>query len=278
MRAKCYSYQPARGTDLLLILAVSAILVSPGFSQSPPSATPQRPLRERLLERALKGEADAQFDLAKGYEGGRFGLTQDYVQASHWYQEAANQGEPFAEASLGLFYGAGKGVKQDYVLAYAWLNRSSSHLTGPERDTVMEIRDSIGRRMTPAQLKSASHALPRREGPSQPLGCRLRYLLIALGLIAFAIGCGHIGVRLQIPPPETHRRSDQYPITLRSSARSHSCEQSRNRGRHRARPSPLLRKETIRGYLAILLILPRPASRLLRWPKAFHRRRRQKRH
>jgi TPR repeat protein len=168
VRAKCSSYQPANRTDLMfsvlgksaVILAASAFLVWPGFSQPPqPSATPQRPLRERLLERALKGDADAQFDLAKGYEGGRFGLTQDYVQASHWYQEAANQGEPFAEASLGLFYGAGKGVKQDYVLAYAWLNRSTSHLTGPERETVMEIRDSIGRRMTAAQREQASHAL-----------------------------------------------------------------------------------------------------------------------
>jgi uncharacterized protein len=165
VHVKCSSYHPAKATDVMrkaaFILVASAILVSLAFSQPPqPSGTPQRPLRERLLERALKGDAEAQFDLAKGYEGGRFGLTQDYVQASHWYQEAANQGEPFAEASLGLFYGAGKGVKQDYVLAYAWLNRSSSHLTGPERDTVVEIRDSIGRRMTTAELQRASHALP----------------------------------------------------------------------------------------------------------------------
>ncbi len=164
MLAKCSSYQPEGRTEVLrkgvFFCVASAILVSSGLSQPPqPSATPQRPLRERLLERALKGDAEAQFDLAKGYEGGRFGLTQDYVQARHWYQEAANQGEPFAEASLGLFYGAGKGVKQDYVLAYAWLARSTAHLTGPERDTVMEIRDSIGRRMTAAQLERASHAL-----------------------------------------------------------------------------------------------------------------------
>src|SRR5271167_1858003 len=144
-----------------ILAAASALLISTSFGQA--SGTPpllQKPLRERLLERALKGDAEAQFDLAKGYEGGRFGLTQDYVQAQHWYREAANQGEPFAEASLGLFYGAGKGVKQDYVLAYAWLDRSTSHLTGPERDTVMEIRDSIRRRMTAAQFEQASHALP----------------------------------------------------------------------------------------------------------------------
>jgi TPR repeat protein len=140
----------------VVLMAASAILVSAGFSQTAQTPAPaQRPLRDRLLERAQRGDAEAQFDLAKGYEGGRFGLPQDLVQAQHWYQAAANQGEPFAEASLGIFYGAGKGVKQDYVLAYTWLDRSVSHLTGPEHDTVLEIRDSIGRRMTPAQLKRA---------------------------------------------------------------------------------------------------------------------------
>jgi len=137
-----------------ILAAASALLISTSFGQAsgtPP--LPQKPLRERLLDRAVKGDAEAQFDLAKGYEGGRFGLPQDFSQARHWYEEAANQGDPFAEASLGLFYGAGKGVKRHYVLAYTWLDRSASHLTGPERETVVEIRDSIGRRMTPAQLK-----------------------------------------------------------------------------------------------------------------------------
>jgi TPR repeat protein len=137
--------------DRLLAIAVLAHLA---FGQAP-----QRPLRERLLERAQKGDAEAQFELAKGYEGGRFGLTQDLAQARHWYQEAANQAEPFAEASLGIFYGTGKGGQQDYALAYAWLDRSASHLKGADRDTVVEIRDSIRRRMTPDQLERALHVL-----------------------------------------------------------------------------------------------------------------------
>jgi TPR repeat protein len=150
------------------LVAATVILISGGQSQTAqtPAATP-RPLRERLLERAQKGDAEAQFDLAKGYEGGRFGLPQDFVQAQHWYQAAANQGDPFAEASLGIFYGAGKGVKQDYVLAYDWLDRSVSHLTGPERDTVVEIRDSIGRRMTPAQLQRARRMASERKSAAK---------------------------------------------------------------------------------------------------------------
>jgi TPR repeat protein len=168
VRTKCSSFQRTGLTEQIarmlrkaaILIAALAIMISASFSQPPQaSAAPQRPLRERLLDRAQHGDAEAQFDLAKGYEGGRFGLTQDFVQAGHWYREAANQGDPFAEASLGIFYGAGKGVKQDYILAYAWLDRSVSHLTGPERDTVLEIRDSIGRRMSAVQLERAGRAL-----------------------------------------------------------------------------------------------------------------------
>jgi TPR repeat protein len=169
VRTRSSSYRIAMGSNdrmgaglleilrgVAILTAASAIFISAGFGQANGTpAPPQKPLRERLLDRALKGDAEAQFDLAKGYEGGRFGLPQDFSQARHWYQEAADQREPFAEASLGLFYGSGKGVKRDYVLSYAWLDRSASHLTGPDRDTVIEKRDSIGRRMTQAELKQA---------------------------------------------------------------------------------------------------------------------------
>jgi TPR repeat protein len=171
VRTRCSSCRPGEVTKLrraAVLAAVAAVMVSAGLSQKPDApAAPQKPLRERLLERALKGDAQAQFDLAKGYEGGRFGLTQDYSQAKHWYEEAANQSEPFAEASLGIFYGAGKGVKQDYALAYKWLDRSASHLTGSDRDTVVEMRDSIGRRMTPSQLESARRAASAAKAASK---------------------------------------------------------------------------------------------------------------
>ncbi len=159
---------PAMMRTGAVFMSVSAILISAAFGQAVQTpATPLKPMRERLLERALKGDAEAQFELAKGYEGGRFGLTQDFVQARHWYQEAANQGDPFAEASLGIFYGAGKGGKQDYVLAYAWLDRAASHLTGPDRDSVVETRDSIAHRMTAQEVQRAGHALPGGKATSK---------------------------------------------------------------------------------------------------------------
>jgi TPR repeat protein len=65
-----------------------------------------------VLERAIKGDTEAQHDLAQSYEGGPTGLPQDFGQAAHWRLAAANPGDLFAEASLGTFCNVGKGVRQ----------------------------------------------------------------------------------------------------------------------------------------------------------------------
>jgi hypothetical protein len=117
--------------------------------------TPQKPLRERLLERAQQGDAEAQFDLAKNYETGRIGLPKDFVQAEHWYREAAAQGEPFAQASLGIMFNFGKGVHQDYVQAYMWYEIAIAHSTGGDRDSIVEMRDNLAQEMTREQIGEA---------------------------------------------------------------------------------------------------------------------------
>jgi TPR repeat protein len=116
-------------------------------------ASAQKPLRERLLERAQQGDAEAQFDLAKNYETGRIGLPKDFAQAEHWYREAAAQGEPFAQASLGIMFHFGKGVHQDSVQAYMWYEIAIAHSTGGDRDTIVEMRENIAQQMTPEQIR-----------------------------------------------------------------------------------------------------------------------------
>jgi uncharacterized protein len=129
------------------LIATILIAVSVGFGQ-----TAGKPLRERLLERALQGDAGAQFDLAKNYETGRIGLPKDLVQAEHWYRAAAAQGEPFAQASLGILFNFGKGVHQDYVQALTWYEIAISRSTGGDRDTIAEMRDNLVQRMTAEQI------------------------------------------------------------------------------------------------------------------------------
>lgn len=135
------------------MILIAAIALPVCFCQTP--AAPPKPLRERLLESALKGDAEAQFELAKNYETGRIGLPRDLAQAQHWYLEAANQGDPYAAASLAILFNFGKGVKRDYFQAYVWYERAASRMTGGNRDSVVEMRDNIEEKLTADQIAEA---------------------------------------------------------------------------------------------------------------------------
>lgn len=109
-----------------------------------------------LRERALQGDPEAQFNLAKNYEAGRGKLKRDYTEAERWYRRAAEQGDPFAQASLGLLFRFGKGVAQDYVEAYKWFYLAASLTTGSDRDSIVELRDSTAARLTAEQIAEAA--------------------------------------------------------------------------------------------------------------------------
>jgi TPR repeat protein len=115
----------------------------------------QKPLRERLLEGALRGDAEAQFELGKNYETGRIGLPKDFVQAERWYRASANQGDPYAEASLGLLYQFGKGVHADPVQALMWYEVAIARASAADRDSIIDLRNDIVTAMTAAQIAEA---------------------------------------------------------------------------------------------------------------------------
>jgi uncharacterized protein len=153
-----------RGLVLILATIVSTTV---GFGQqSDAPATPQRPLRERLLERARAGDAKAQFELAKNYETGRVGLPQDLSQARYWYRKAADQGEPFSEVSLGILFNFGKGVQRDYVQAYMWYERAILHSRGGDRETIVEMRDQLAGKLTSLQIAEARRLARERKASS----------------------------------------------------------------------------------------------------------------
>jgi TPR repeat protein len=115
----------------------------------------QKPLRERLLDSALSGDAEAQFELGKNYETGRIGLPKDFAQAERWYRASANQGDPYAEASLGLLYQFGKGVHADPVQALMWYEVAITRASPADRDSIVDLRNDIVSAMTPAQIAEA---------------------------------------------------------------------------------------------------------------------------
>jgi uncharacterized protein len=142
-----------RYTGILTICLMTMLSSTASFGQAPATSGDQPKLS--LQERAERGDADAQFNLAKMYESGRSGRKRDYSQAEHWHRKAAEQGDPYAQASLGILLRFGKGVAQNYVEAYKWLQLAVSQTSGGEQESILELRDSTAARMTPEQITEA---------------------------------------------------------------------------------------------------------------------------
>ncbi|HDX8364751.1 MULTISPECIES: sel1 repeat family protein [Aeromonas] len=85
-----------------------------------------------------------------------FGVTT--AQAKAWrnapfaeVQQAAEQGDYFAQFRLGEMYAKGRGVAQDHELAYVWYSVAAANDWG---DAVAE-RDTAAKELTPAVLADA---------------------------------------------------------------------------------------------------------------------------
>jgi TPR repeat protein len=52
--------------------------------------------------------------------GNGHGVAQDYAKAREWYEKAAARGEATAMTNLGVLYDNGAGVAQDYAKAREW--------------------------------------------------------------------------------------------------------------------------------------------------------------
>jgi TPR repeat protein len=99
---------------------------------------------------AEQGEPYAQCSLGWLYENG-YGVSQDYGQARQWYEQAAAQGNALAQRKLGELYGNGIDVPQDFVQAHKWYN-----LAGGNGDKYSAThRYVVESKMTPAQIAEA---------------------------------------------------------------------------------------------------------------------------
>jgi Sel1 repeat len=91
----------------------------------------------------------------------------DYATALRLIRPLAEQGNPNAQYSLGVFYDNGLGVPQDRVRAHMWLNLAAMQ----GRDGAAPFRDLIARLMTPAQIaeaqKLAREWKPNTQSPSR---------------------------------------------------------------------------------------------------------------
>ncbi|MCH5292250.1 MAG: sel1 repeat family protein, partial [Treponema sp.] len=72
---------------------------------------------QELIERAERGDAEAQNELGEMYYDGE-GVEQDYDKAFDWFLKSAEQGNASAQMRLGFMYWCGEGVAQNYEKAF----------------------------------------------------------------------------------------------------------------------------------------------------------------
>jgi S1-C subfamily serine protease len=86
------------------------------------------------------------------------GIPKNYKLAVYWYTKSAEQGERFAQESLGHMYYYGEKVVQNYQLAYVWSSLAVAN--GYYYKTLMAkamiaIRDTLEEKLSPQQIGEA---------------------------------------------------------------------------------------------------------------------------
>ena len=84
--------------------------------------------RNWLAKAGDKGHLNAQLQLGLMYEDGLLSNTDwdaNYQEALRWYKKAAAQGSADGQMAVGTFYMMGWGVDQNFVEAYHWLQPSA---------------------------------------------------------------------------------------------------------------------------------------------------------
>lgn len=104
------------GIALLAIAAIAAAM----FSTHPPHDE-----ASWLNSLASTGDGGAQLEIGLAYRDGRYGLDTDNSKALYWLQRAAQNGNAYAEASVGDMYAAGTGTAKDLKAAMHWWQQAS---------------------------------------------------------------------------------------------------------------------------------------------------------
>ena len=101
------------------------MLVSTGFALLAQQSDADRKLLAVVRDKAEKGDAQSQFELADAFAVGCLGLTKNEADAVKWYREAAEQNLAAAQFRLGVCYEFGQGVAKDEVDAVKWYRKAA---------------------------------------------------------------------------------------------------------------------------------------------------------
>jgi GAF domain-containing protein/PilZ domain-containing protein/Sel1 repeat-containing protein len=109
---------------------------------------PQAMSLAELQQLAIQGDADAQWQMGIRCHASN---PPDDAQAMHWFERAADQGYVAAQATLGAYYWAGRGVPSDLSKAYMW---SAIAFAGGDQNSKIRL-EGLASQMTRAQISAA---------------------------------------------------------------------------------------------------------------------------
>lgn len=137
---------------------IATFLLIAGLSLQAQSALASGTSTADLQVLADKGSRMAQRALGQRYAAGARGLPQDMDQAVFWLRKAAERGDGPAQYSLGLIYGQGTGIQQDWVQAHMWFSLAGApgkEIPQANREVAEQGRKNAEANMTSAQIEEA---------------------------------------------------------------------------------------------------------------------------
>jgi hypothetical protein len=144
---------------LILVLTLALLFPPAALAQAPSTFAPVK-CRETdaptVLAFAEKGDAEAMFCMAIKHRNGQ---QVDDVQATRWFLKGAEAGHPGSMFHAGVAVWSGRGIAQDKVEAYKWLDlavKFSSTSKAPYAvHAPLTARDGLTRVLSPQQITEA---------------------------------------------------------------------------------------------------------------------------
>lgn len=133
--------------EILRALLFLFAIATPGIIHGQVSTSTQNDLETLdisiLRQKAQAGDAIAQNEMAWRYFNGSVSGMVDFPEAANWFEKSAAQGNPGAQAMLGIMYLWGYGVQRDNGLANSWCGKSNDRLQqsalagDPDAETIL---------------------------------------------------------------------------------------------------------------------------------------------